>query len=135
MKRISWKNYFMDMAILTSKRSPCKRLNVGCVLIKNNRLISAGYNGFLSGAKHESIVRNNHEQMIIHAEVNAITDCAKRGVNSNDSIAYITHYPCINCFKTLISAGINEIIYKDDYKNDELVNKLSKDLNIPIIKY
>ena len=62
-----------------------------------------GYNGFLAGTEHKSIVRWGHEQATIHAEINAITDAAKRGVSIDDAEAYITHYPCLNCFKALAS--------------------------------
>lgn len=65
-----------------------------------------GYNGFLAGTDHQSIVRNGHEQATIHAEINAITDAAKRGVSIDEAVAYITHYPCLNCFKALASSGI-----------------------------
>ena len=95
--KISWDEYFMSTALLVSCRSACNRLHVGCVLVKDNRIISAGYNGFLPGAPHESIVVNNHEIATVHAEQNAITDCANRGVSVKDAKAYITHYPCINC--------------------------------------
>ena len=104
-ERISWDDYFMKAATLASIRSPCERLKVGCVLVKNNRLISMGYNGFLAGTDHRSIIRWGHEQATIHAEINAITDAAKRGVSIDDAVAYITHYPCINCFKALASSG------------------------------
>jgi dCMP deaminase len=77
--RITWDEYFINVADLASVRSPCERLKVGCVLVKNNRLISMGYNGFLGGCEHNSIVRDGHEQATIHAEINAITDAAKRG--------------------------------------------------------
>jgi dCMP deaminase len=66
-------------------------------------------------------VRDGHEQATIHAEQNAITDCAKRGVSTDGSMAYITHYPCINCMKFLLAAGIVHIFYIHDYKNDNLV--------------
>ena len=111
-ERISWNDYFMKAATLASVRSPCDRLKVGCVIVKNNRLISMGYNGFLAGTDHRSIVRWGHEQATIHAEINAITDAAKRGVSIDDSVAYITHYPCINCFKALASVGSKRYITK-----------------------
>ena len=130
--RINWNEYFMSIAILASVRSSCNRLNVGCVLVKNNRILAMGYNGFLPGAKHISYVRNNHEQATVHAEQNAITDAASRGISVNNSIAYITHYPCINCFKILISSGISKIFYLDDYKNDLLVDVICKDNNLNI---
>ena len=131
-ERISWDDYFMKAATLASVRSPCDRLKVGCVLVKNNRLISMGYNGFLAGTDHRSIVRWGHEQATIHAEINAITDAAKRGVSIDDAVAYITHYPCINCFKALASSGVKKIYYQVDYKNDPFLEEL--DYGIPLIR-
>ena len=78
MDRPSWTEYFKQLALITASRSPCERLKVGCVLVKDNRIISQGYNGFLPGAPHESKIIDNHEQATVHAEQNAITDCAKR---------------------------------------------------------
>jgi dCMP deaminase len=132
--RISWDNYFSEFAILTSKRSSCSRLNVGCVLVKNNRVIATGYNGFLPNAPHESIVVDNHEQATVHAEQNCIADCAKRGVNTQDATAYITHYPCINCYKILVASGIKIIKYLEDYKNNPIIDKINENLNIIIKK-
>jgi dCMP deaminase len=120
----------MKTAQLASVRSPCERLQVGCVLVKNNRLISMGYNGFLSGTDHVSIVRDNHEQATIHAEINAVTDAAKRGVSIDGAEAYVTHYPCLNCFKALASSGVKKIYYNTDYKNDPVVEELG--YGIPI---
>ena len=129
-ERISWNDYFMKAATLASVRSPCERLKVGCVLVKNNRLISMGYNGFLAGTDHRSIVRWGHEQATIHAEINAITDAAKRGVSIDDSVAYITHYPCINCFKALASSGVKKIYYQVDYKNDPILEDLGYGISL-----
>ena len=132
--RPSWDDYFKEIVQVTAKRSSCNRLHVGCILVKDNRIISQGYNGFLPGCPHESIVRNNHEQSTIHAEQNAITDCAKRGVSCNNSTAYITHYPCINCMKILCASGITNIKYINDYKNDKNVEKLSELSKVNIIQ-
>jgi len=129
-ERISWNDYFMKAATLASVRSPCDRLKVGCVIVKNNRLISMGYNGFLAGTDHRSIVRWGHEQATIHAEINAITDAAKRGVSIDDSVAYITHYPCINCFKALASSGVKKIYYQVDYKNDPILEELGYGISL-----
>jgi len=134
MDRISWTEYFSDLAKLVSKRSPCERLQVGCVLVKNNRIIATGYNGFLPNAEHKSIVVDNHEQATIHAEQNCIADCSKRGVETADSIAYVTHYPCINCYKILVASGIKEINYIDDYKNNAIIEEINQNLNIKINK-
>ena len=134
MNRLLWDEYFKQIVLVTKNRSPCERLQVGCLLVRDNRIISQGYNGFLPGAPHESIVRDNHEMATVHAEQNAIADCAKRGVSCNESIAYITHYPCIHCCRLLLASGIKEIKYIDDYKNDELVKHFCNQLNIPISK-
>tara|TARA_Y100001970_G_C14195439_1_gene837815 strand:- start:120 stop:527 length:408 start_codon:yes stop_codon:yes gene_type:complete len=134
MNRLSWDEYFKEIVTATKNRSPCERLQVGCLLVKDNRIISQGYNGFLPGCPHESIIRDNHEMATVHAEQNAIADCAKRGVSCNESIAYITHYPCIHCCRLLLASGIKEIKYINDYKNDELVEKFTNQLQIPIYK-
>ena len=121
MSRPSWDDYFKKIVMVTSERSPCERLQVGCVLVVDNRIVSQGYNGFISGCPHDSIVRDGHEQATLHAEQNAIIDCAKRGVSCKDATAYITHYPCIICTRLLLGADIKEIKYINDYKNDKLV--------------
>ena len=132
--RLSWDEYFAKIVSVTAERSPCERLQVGCLLVKDNRIISQGYNGFLPGCPHTSIVRNNHEQATVHAEQNAICDCARGGANCSGAIAYITHYPCIICTRLLLAAGIKEIKYLEDYKNDELVKVFVKQLNVPVLK-
>lgn len=132
MKRPTWEEYFVKIAKVTSERSSCERLKVGCVIVKDNRIISQGYNGFLPGCPHKSIVVNNHEQATVHAEQNAISDCAKRGVNCNEAEAYITHYPCLNCCKILLASGIKKIYYIDNYKNDDIVSILCEQSKVII---
>ena len=135
MNRPTWDDYYKEIAMVTKKRSPCERLQVGCVFVKNNRIVSQGYNGFLPSAPHKSIVRDNHEQATVHAEQNAIADCAKRGVSCKDCIAYITHYPCIICTRMMLASGIKEIKYINDYKNDELVKVFCDQMNVPVNKF
>jgi dCMP deaminase len=132
--RPSWNEYFQEIVITTAKRSPCERLKVGCLLVKDNRIISQGYNGFLPGCEHTSIIQNDHEQATVHAEQNAICDCAKRGVSCENAIAYVTHYPCLICTRLLLACGINEIKYIEDYKNDTLVEHFCKQKNVNIAK-
>ena len=132
--RLDWDEYFMSIAVLASQRSPCTRLNVGSVIIKNNRLISMGYNGYIPGAPHISRVQDNHEQSIIHSEVNAITDCAKRGASLENAKIYVTHYPCINCFRSIAACGIKEIIFLNDYNNNPIIEDLANDSSIIIKK-
>ena len=132
--RPDWNTYFKEIVQVTSKRSPCDRLKVGCLIVKDNRIISQGYNGFLPGCPHTSIVRDDHEQATLHAEQNALCDCAKRGVSCNDATACITHYPCLICTRLLIASGICEIKYIDDYRNDDLVEYFIKQKNVALSK-
>ena len=118
----------------TAKRSSCDRLHVGCILVKENRILSAGYNGYLPGCPHDSIIRDNHEMATVHAEQNAISYCAKKGISCEEADAYITHYPCLNCTKILLASGIKNIFYINDYKNDEIVKLLTEQKKCIILK-
>lgn len=134
--RPSWDQYFMSAALLFSLRSACERLHVGCVLVSGgkrpNRIVAAGYNGFLPGAPHTSHVREGHEQATVHAEQNAIADAARRGISLEGATAYISHFPCINCAKILASSGIICIKYHWDYRNDPLVQEMLGEIGISI---
>lgn len=134
--RPSWDEYFMATAVLMASRSNCERLHVGCVIVtagdRKNRLVAAGYNGFLPGTPHASRVRDGHEQATVHAEQNAIADAARRGSAVEGCQAYVTHYPCIGCAKILAAAGIAEIKYREDYSNDPLVAPLLAEAGVRI---
>jgi dCMP deaminase len=93
-----------------------------------------GYNGFIGGAPHISRVQDNHEQSIIHSEINAITDCAKRGTSLDSAKIYVTHYPCPHCFRSIAASNIKEIIYLNDYNNSPIVEELARDSGIKITK-
>jgi dCMP deaminase len=128
----------MAMAVLIASRSNCERLHVGCVIVsageRKNRLVAAGYNGFLPGTPHVSRVQDGHEQATVHAEQNAVADAARRGISVEGCVAYVTHYPCVNCAKILASAGIAEVKYRSDYQNDALVAQLLADAGVPIVQ-
>lgn len=136
--RPSWDEYFMATAFLMSSRSACERLHVGCVIVSGgehrNRIIAAGYNGFLPGSPHVSRVRDGHEQATVHAEQNAIADAARRGVSLDGATVYVTHYPCINCAKILAAAGVRAVKYHNDYRNDEIVGELLTEAKITVAK-
>lgn len=121
MERIKWKEYFMAQSHLLSLRSTCERLSVGATIVKDNRVIAGGYNGSVSGEEHcidnGCLVVDGHCIRTIHAEMNAIIQCAKLGVSSEDATIYVTHFPCLNCTKSIIQAGIKQIYYADDYHN------------------
>lgn len=137
-RRPTWDEYFMATAVLIASRSNCERLHVGCVIVaggeRRNRLVAAGYNGFLPGTPHVSRVRAGHEQATVHAEQNAVADAARRGSPVAGCIAYVTHFPCVNCAKMLAAAGIAEIRYRSDYHNDPLVGKLMADAGVTLEK-
>jgi dCMP deaminase len=136
--RPSWDEYFMATAVLISSRSNCERLHVGCVIVtggeRKNRIVAAGYNGFLPGTPHLSRIRDGHEQATVHAEQNAVADAARRGSSVEGCVAYVTHYPCINCAKILAAAGIAEIKYRVDYANDPLVESVLTEAGVKVLK-
>ena len=132
--RPTWTQYFKEIVILASKRSLCPRLQVGALFVKENRIIAQGYNGFLPGAPHKSVIRDGHEQAMLHAEQNLIVDCAKRGISMDGSTAYVTHYPCIICCRLMLAGGIKEIRYINDYKNDDLVEYLCSQQGVGLVR-
>lgn len=137
--RPSWDDYFMATAFLLASRSACERLHVGCVIVsggaERNRIIAAGYNGFLPGTPHNSRVREGHEQATVHAEQNAISDAARRGSSVGGGIAYVTHFPCITCAKILAAAGIRTIKFHLDYQNNPLVTEILAEAGVAIVKF
>ena len=137
-ERPSWDAYFMATALLMASRSSCERLHVGCVIVsggaQKNRIIAAGYNGFLPGAPHNSRVRDGHEQATVHAEQNAICDAARRGVSLEGATVYVTHFPCISCAKILSAAGIRCVKYHSDYRNDKLVKEILAEGKVTLLK-
>ncbi len=137
-ERPSWDEYFMATAMLIASRSACGRLHVGCVLVSGgahpNRIIAAGYNGFLPGCSHASRLKDGHEQATVHAEQNAIADAARRGVSVAGTTAYISHFPCVGCSKILVAAGIRHVKYHFDYDNDPLVPDLFEEAGVPLTR-
>jgi dCMP deaminase len=120
--RPSWDEYFMDSAERLATRSTCDRLSVGAVLVKENRIVASGYNGSVSGQPHCDDVghlKNEEGRCIrtIHAEMNVLLDCAKRGVSAEGGTIYVTHEPCEHCSKHLVQAGIKTVIFKEPYPN------------------
>jgi dCMP deaminase len=121
--RMSFDEYFLRMALLASERATCQRLKVGAVIVKNKNVLATGYNGSASGEVHcideGCLMRDGHCIRTIHAEQNALLQCAKHGVNVNGASIYVTHFPCLHCTKSLVTVGIREIVYLNDYRNNE----------------
>ncbi len=129
--RISWDEYFMEMAELTARRSTCLRRHVGAVIVKDRHVISTGYNGAPRGLKHcaelggclrESLGIPSGERhelcRALHAEQNAIIQAAITGQNIEDGTIYITNRPCSICAKMIINSGIRRIVVREDYPDD-----------------
>lgn len=127
-KRIPWNQYFMLQAILLSMRSTCERLSVGAIIVRDNRIIAGGYNGAVSGDDHcidvGCYIRDGHCMRTIHAEMNAVLQCAKFGIPTADAEIYVTDFPCLQCTKSLLQAGIKKIHYLCNYNNDEYAIRL-----------
>ncbi len=137
--RATWQEYFMNIAKIVSERSTCDRAYVGCVLVNNdNRIVSTGYNGSISGNPQcdeiGHTMRDGHCIATIHAEMNALLYCAKEGISVKNSVCYVTHFPCLNCTKALIQAGISKIYYETGYRIDEYAVKLLDRNNIEYIQ-
>lgn len=135
-KRIPWNQYFMLQAVLLSMRSTCTRLAVGAVLVRDQRVIAGGYNGSVSGDEHcidaGCYMVDGHCVRTIHAEMNAVLQCAKFGVATAGSQVYVTDFPCLQCTKMLLQAGVTQIFYLRNYHNDPYAVKLLKEKNVTV---
>lgn len=126
--RIPWDQYFMAQSLLLSTRSTCTRLAVGATVVRDRRVISGGYNGSVSGDVHCSdvgcYVVDNHCVRTVHAEVNALLQCAKFGAPTEGADIYVSHFPCLQCTKTIIQAGIKNLYYLHDYNTNAYAKEL-----------
>ena len=117
--RPSWDEYFLKVAMLVSERATCPRMHCGCVLVREKRILSTGYNGSIPGDEHcedaGCMLVDNHCVRTIHAEMNAVLQCSIHGISTAGAIAYVTNMPCTNCSKALIAAGIKEVVIFSDY--------------------
>ena len=138
MNRISWDQYFMAQSHLLALRSTCTRLTVGATIVRDNRIIAGGYNGSIAGGTHciddGCYVIDNHCVRTIHAEMNALLQCAKFGVPTAEAEIYVTHFPCLQCCKSLIQAGIKAVYYAEDYKNHPYAIELFEQAGVKMEK-
>ncbi|RJO63822.1 MAG: cytidine deaminase [Candidatus Omnitrophota bacterium] len=146
-KRISWDEYFIQIARLVSQRSTCLRRQVGAVIVKDKRILATGYNGAPSGLPHCLEIGCLREKLKIpsgqrhelcrglHAEQNAIIQASLYGICAKDSCVYITNQPCIICAKMLINAGIKEIVITAGYPDTMALEFLNQaKIKVRIIK-
>ena len=108
---------YLDMARIWAQNSYCQRRQVGALVVKNNMIISDGYNGTPSGFENVCEDYNGvTKPYVLHAEANAITKLARSSNNSEGSTIYITASPCIECAKLIIQAGIKRVVYGEKYR-------------------
>ena len=135
--RPDWDSYFMKIAYAVSERSTCDRAYVGCVLVRDKRILTTGFNGSPAGQSHcdeiGHLLVDGHCMRTIHAETNAIIQAAVHGVSSRDSTCYVTHFPCINCSKALINAGIARLVYHVAYRIDDNAMDFLRAADIEIV--
>lgn len=145
----------MKVAFQYAELSKAKRLKVGAIIVKNDRIISIGYNGTPAGWSNECETEESVEEdcildmggppyriktiklitkpEVIHAEANAIGKLAKSNESGSNSTMYITHAPCFECAKLIYVAGIEKVFYKNDYRNTNGIDFLNK-CNLEVIK-
>lgn len=143
--RPDWDNYFLELTDVVKKRSTCLRRQVGAIIVKDNRILSTGYNGVPAKISHCSEVGCLREKLKVpsgerhelcrglHAEQNAIIQAALHGVSIKDSTIYTNTKPCSICTKMIINAGIKRIVYQIDYV-DKLADELLAETDIELIK-
>ena len=133
--RVSWKDYFMNIAREVATRSTCDRKHVGAVIVREKTILSTGYNGSIKGLPHCDEVGcemvDGHCVRTTHAEANAIVQAAKNGIQINQSEIYVTASPCYDCFKLIANAGI-KIIYYDEFYRDKRIIEKSKEIGIQL---
>lgn len=137
--RPTWDEYFMAIANVVAKRSNCSRRHVGAVMVKDNHILSTGYNGtprkvkncFEGGCPRCSGKADSgthlEECLCVHAEQNAICQAALYGHALDGATLYVTISPCLTCAKLLVNSGVKEVVYGGDYAFLDTVKKLFKD--------
>lgn len=145
MNRPSWDEYFMEIAEVVKKRSTCLRREVGAIIVRDNRILSTGYNGAPKGLRHcleTGCMRSNlnvpsgerHELCRgLHAEQNAIIQAAVFGTAIDGATIYTTLSPCVLCTKMIINSGIKRIVLREAY-NDPLSIDMLEESGIQIVK-
>ena len=125
---------YLKMAEVWATNSYCRRMQVGCLIVKNKSIISDGYNGSPTGFPNECEDENNQTlPYILHAEANAITKLAKSTQSSEGGTLYVTVSPCFECSKLIIQSGIKRLVFKDVYRKRESI-KFLYDAGIEIVR-
>ena len=118
---------YLRMAKIWATNSYCKRRQVGALLVKDNMIISDGYNGTPAGFENVCEDENGvTKPYVLHAEANALTKVAKSGNSAAGATLYVTASPCMECSKLIIQSGINRVVYSDEYRLDDGIKLLKR---------
>jgi len=120
MERINREQLFMEIITVFAKRSTCARLSVGCIIVKDQRIISSGYNGALKSEVINDKCNCDFETpctKAIHAEANAICFAAKSGISLINSTLYCSYSPCVKCAELIIQSGVTQVNYQNEFRD------------------
>lgn len=135
-KRLSWDAFFSSQSRVMALRSTCARLAVGCVIVRDKRMIASGYNGSIQGDEHcidvGCKIVDGHCIRAIHAEQNALLQCARFGISTEGADVYVTHLPCLQCTKSMIQAGIRNVYYEFTYRPDRYAAELFQKADVTV---
>jgi len=128
--RVSWDQYFMDIAKQVATRATCDRKHVGAVIVRGRTILSTGYNGSIRGLPHcddvGHMMENGHCVATVHAEANAIIQAATNGVGIDGATIYTTASPCWPCFKLIANVGLVRIVYGEFYRDPRIFEIASR---------
>jgi len=131
-------SHYLDIAFIIAKMSRAKRAQVGALLVKDNNILSYGYNGTPSGFDNNCEHNINGQLVtrpeVIHAESNALMKVAKSTLSSNGATMYLTMSPCYECSKLMIQAGVKKVVFPHYYRDVSPITFLEQ-MNIEVIKY
>src|ERR1700678_2474129 len=135
-QRVSWDEYFMNIAREVSTRSTCDRKFVGAVIVRDKSILATGYNGSIRGLPHcdevGHLMEDNHCVRTIHAEANALVQAARNGVRVDGATIYVSANPCWGCFRLIVNAGIVAIHYGSEYRMDQRIFEAAKALGVEL---
>jgi dCMP deaminase len=135
-QRVSWDEYFMNIAREVATRSTCDRKFVGAVIVRDRSILATGYNGSIRGLPHcdeeGHLMEDGHCVRTVHAEANAIVQAARNGMRIDGATIYVTASPCWGCFRLIANAGIVRIVFGEFYR-DEKIFEFSQKLGIELV--
>jgi len=146
---VDFDDYFMSIAHAVCAKGTCSRRKVGAVAVRDRRILATGYNGALAKTAH-----CDHEQhqdpsqdpalvrigdrwscaLAVHAEANVVSYAARAGIALEGCSIYCNTYPCLNCTKLMIAAGVRDVVFQADYANDPLVEQIAAEAGLVLAR-